>query len=136
MKLFNSDEIHKITKILTLIIPSSSKGMPDAGLILQSIELDNSNHARFVEMSKVICVRIGLNEIQNEEDLIQFKKENFRDFSVFVNMVLILYYSNKTVLKKLEIGSFPPFPDGNFVKEGDIYLLEQVYLKEKMYRVT
>jgi hypothetical protein len=37
-------------------------------------------------------------------------------------------------LSKLEVGSIPPFPEGNYVKEGDIYLLEQVFLKEKIYK--
>ena len=107
--------------------------MPDAGLILSSIVADNPNHPKFIESSKVICNKISLNQINNEEDLTLFKKANFRDFSVFVNIVLILYYSNINVLSKLEVGSVPPFPEGNFVKEGDIYLLEQVFLKEKIY---
>jgi hypothetical protein len=133
MEIFSSDEIQKLNSILKLIIPSGNEGMPDAGLILSSIVADNPNHPKFIESSKVICNKISLNQINNEEDLTLFKKANFRDFSVFVNMVLILYYSNINVLSKLEVGSVPPFPEGNFVKEGDIYLLEQVFLKEKIY---
>ena len=134
MKLFSSEEIEKLNSILELIMPAGDSGMPEAELILNSINLDNISHQKFVEISKVICEKIGQKCIKNSEDLSQFKKANFRDFSVFVNMVLILYYSNKTVLTKLEVGSIPPFPEGNFVKEGDIYLLEQVFLKEKIYK--
>jgi len=133
MEILSSDEIQKLNSILKLIIPSGNEGMPDAGLILSSIVADNPNHTKFIESSKVICNKISLNQINNEEDLTLFKKANFRDFSVFVNIVLILYYSNINVLSKLEVGSVPPFPEGNFVKEGDIYLLEQVFLKEKIY---
>jgi hypothetical protein len=133
MEIFSSDEIQKLNSILKLIIPSGNEGMPDAGLILISIVADNPNHTKFIESSKVICNKISLNQINNEEDLRLFKKANFSDFSVFVNIVLILYYSNINVLSKLEVGSVPPFPEGNFVKEGDIYLLEQVFLKEKIY---
>ncbi len=133
MEIFSSDEIQKLNSILKLIIPSGNEGMPDAGLILSSIVADNPNHTKFIESSKVICNKISLNQINNEEDLTLFKKANFRDFSVFVNLVLIIYYSNINVLSKLEVGSVPPFPEGNFVKEGDIYLLEQVFLKEKIY---
>ena len=133
MEIFSSDEIKKLNSILKLIIPSGNEGMPDAGLILSSIVADNPNHTKFIESSKVICNKISLHQINNEEDLTLFKKANFRDFSVFINMVLILYYSNINVLSKLEVGSVPPFPEGNFVKEGDIYLLEQVFLKEKIY---
>jgi len=134
MEIFCSDEVEKLTSILKLIMPAGETGMPEAELILHSIDATNSNHTNFVELSKVICNKIGLNQIKNEDDLNQFKKANFRDFSVFVNMVLILYYSNQTVLSKLEVGSVPPFPEGNFVKEGDIYLLEQVFLREKIYK--
>ena len=134
MEIFSSDEIEKLNSILKLIMPAGETGMPEAELILHSIDVTNPNHTKFVELSKVICNKIGLNQIENEEDLNQFKKANFRDFSVFVNMGLILYYSNQTVLSKLEVGSVPPFPEGNFVKEGDIYLLEQVFLREKIYK--
>jgi len=136
MEIFCSDEIEKLTSILKLIMPAGETGMPEAELILDSVDSDNTNYTKFVELSKVICNKIGQNQIKKEEDLNQFKKANFRDFSAFVNMVLILYYSNKIVLSKLEVGSVPPFPEGNFVKEGDIYLLEQVFLKEKIYRDT
>ena len=134
MEIFSSDEIEKLNSILKLIVPAGETGMPEVELILHSIDATNPNHTKFVELSKVICNKIGLNQIKNEEGLNQFKKANFRDFSVFVNMVLILYYSNQTVLSKLEVGSVPPFPEGNFVKEGDIYLLEQVFLREKIYK--
>jgi hypothetical protein len=132
--IFSPDEIEKINSILKLIMPAGETGMPEAELIFNSIDLANTNHTKFVELSKIICNKIDLNQIKNEEDLNQFKKVNFREFSVFVNMVMILYYSNKTVLSKLEVGSVPPFPEGNFVKEGDIYLLEQVFLREKIYK--
>ena len=46
----------------------------------------------------------------------------------------MLYYSNKNVLTKLEVGSIPPFPEGNFVKEGDLYLLEKVFTKGPIYK--
>jgi hypothetical protein len=131
--IFTSDEIEKLKSILNWILPVGDREMPEAELILKDINLVNPLHSKFVELSKVICNKIDLSQIQSEADLIQFKKSNFRDFSVLVNMVLILYYSNIDVLSKLDVGSVPPFPDGNFVKEGDIYLLEQVFLKEKIY---
>ena len=131
--ILTSDEIEKLRSILKLILPTGDREMPEAELILHSIDVTNPNHTKFVELSKVICNKIDLIQIQSEEDLNQFKKANFRDFSVFVNMVLIIYYSNIKVLSKLEVGSVPPFPEGNFIKEGDIYLLEQVFLKKKIY---
>jgi hypothetical protein len=131
---FSLDEIKKLNSILKLVIPAHETGMPDAEFILNRIDLENPTHSKFVEQSRVICKKISFNQIQNEEDLNLFKKANFRDFSVFLNMVLILYYSDRTVLSKLGVGSVPPFPEGNFVKEGDLYLLESVYLREKIYK--
>lgn len=134
MDIFSSNEIEKLNSILKLIMPAGETGMPEAEVILHNIDVTIPTNTKFVELSKLICNKIGLNQIKNGEDLNQFKKANFRDFSVFVNLVLILYYSNQTVLSKLDVGSVPPFPEGNFVKEGDIYLLEQVFLREKIYK--
>ena len=132
--IFTSDEIEKLRSILKLILPPGETGMPEAAIILNWIDADNLHKTRFVELSKVICNKMALNQIKNEEELEQFKKANFREFSIFVNIVFILYYSNPIVLSKLEIGSVPPFPEGNIVKEGDVYLLEPVFSKGKIFR--
>ena len=132
MEIFNTKEIEKLDIILKLILPSIKTNMPDANLILNDLDINNKFDLKFIEASKALCFKIE--KIENQEDLNFFKKRNFREFSNFVNSCLILYYSHKEVLKNLKVGSIPPFPEGNFVKEGDIYLLEQVFLKEKMYK--
>ena len=134
IEIFSKEEIKKLKSILKLIIPADETGMPETEFILNRIDLDNPNHKKFVELGKLICNKIDLNPVEREEDLNKFKKANFRDFSVFVNLILILYYSNIAVLSMLEVGSVPPFPEGNFVKEGDLYLLESVFLREKIYK--
>ena len=132
MDIFNKKEIEKLDIILKLILPNINTNMPDANLILNDLDINNKIDFKFIEACKALCLKIE--KIENQEDLDIFKKRNFRDFSNFVNSCLILYYSNKQVLKNLKVGSTPPFPEGNYVKEGDIYLLEQVFLKEKMYK--
>jgi len=132
MEIFNKKEIEKLDTILKLILPNINTNMPDANLILNNLDINNKIDFKFIEASKVLCFKIE--KIENQEDLDIFKKRNFRDFSNFVNSCLILYYSNKEVLKNLKVGSTPPFPEGNYVKEGDIYLLEQVFLKDKMFK--
>ena len=131
MEIFNLQEQKKIHIILELILPSINTNMPDANLILNNLDLKNKIDLKFIESSKTLCSKFE--KIENQEDLDLLKKRNFRDFSNFVNSSLILYYSNLEVLKNLKVGSMPPFPEGNYVKEGDIYLLEQVYLREKIY---
>jgi hypothetical protein len=132
MEIFNKKEIEKLDTILKLILPNINTNMPDANLILNDLDINNKIDFKFIEASKVLCFKIE--KIENQEDLDIFKKRNFRDFSNFVNSCLILYYSNKEVLKNLKVGLTPPFPEGNYVKEGDIYLLEQVFLKDKMFK--
>jgi len=132
MEIFNKKEIEKLDIILKLILPNINTNMPDANLILNDLDINNKIDFKFIETSKALCFKIE--KIEYQEDLDIFKKRNFRDFSNFVNSCLILYYSNKEVLKNLKVGSTPPFPEGNYVKEGDIYLLEQVFLKDKMYK--
>ena len=132
MEIFTSAETIKLNSILKLILPSSESGMPESIIVLDNLEKSNNIHFKFIETCKILCTIVE--EVENQEQLDLLKKNNFRDFSNFVNSFLIIYYSNLEVLKKLNVGSIPPFPDGNFVKEGDIYLLEQVFLKEKIYK--
>lgn len=134
MIIFSSDETEKLVSILKWIIPSGDTGMPELELILHNLDLADPNHIQFVERGKIICSKVEKNQIESENDINRLKKAHFRDFSVFVNSVLILYYSQKEVLLKLEVGRVPPFPEGNFVKEGDIYLLEDVFLRGKIYK--
>ena len=132
MEIFNTQELIKLNSILSLILPASDSGMPDSNLVLDNLEKSNNIHLKFIEACKTLCTKVE--QIENQDQLDLLKKTNFRDFSNFVNLFLIIYYSKKEVLKKMSAGSIPPFPDGNYVKEGDIYLLEQVYLREKIYK--
>ncbi len=132
MEIFTSGETTKLNNILKLVLPTIESGMPKSIIVLDNLEKSNNIHFKFIETCKILCTKVE--QIENQEQLDLLKKNNFRDFSNFVNTFLILYYSNLEVLKKLNVGSIPPFPDGNFVKEGDIYLLEQVFLKEKIYK--
>jgi len=133
MQIFNIEENQKLEKLLTYLLPKGDSDMPEANIILDNLALDNEIRGKFIEATKKLCSKFE--NINNQEDVDVLKKRNFRDFSNFVNVLLILYYSNKEVLAKLKVGSIPPFPEGNYVKEGDIYLLEQVFLKEKIYKV-
>lgn len=60
--------------------------------------------------------------------------KNFRDFNSLALLGCDYYYTNVTVREKLKLTIKPPFPDGNFVKEVDFSVLEQVYNKGKIYR--
>jgi hypothetical protein len=132
MEILNSDEIKKVGIILKLILPNENTNMPEASIILNNLDLNNKIDFKFIEASKEICFNIA--KIENQVDLDNFKKQYFRTYFNFVNSSLILYYSHNEVIRNLNMGSSPPFPEGNYIKEGDIYLLEQVYLKGKIYK--
>lgn len=127
----SSNEVKKLTLILDYFIPKNDE-MPGGSIIL--INLDYGSHIiqEFIISARIICEKLEILNLINSIDTL--KKMDFRLFSEFVNLFLILYYSNTNVLRNLNVGSIPPFPVGNNLKQGDIYLLEQVYLKEKIYR--
>jgi hypothetical protein len=48
--------------------------------------------------------------------------------------LLQCYYQNPLVVVAIGMEPRPPFPDGYQVDEGDLLLLETVYLRGKLYR--
>jgi hypothetical protein len=64
----------------------------------------------------------------------KFKNLNIRIFNELSLNIIIYYYTNKKVLLSIDVKSIPLFPNGNFVEEGDLYLLENVFIKESLYR--
>lgn len=62
------------------------------------------------------------------------RRKDYRRFTLLLNEILIEYYSHPKVVGKITKKDEAPFPEGNFVKEGDIYLLEDVYLRGEIYK--
>jgi hypothetical protein len=134
MDLHLNDIQTKIIKsVLDFIIPPSSEGMPGASIILENIDINQRIHFHFMEAGIKLSSKISEDIFNNIPEFETFKRKNFREFSEFVNLVLIIYYSHVDVMTKINSGTTPPFPEGNSILEGDIYLLEQVFLKDKLY---
>lgn len=73
--------------------------------------------------------------VDEKKDVIQlFKKKSKRHFNEIVFKVITYYYTNEKVLSVISSQSVPPFPKGNFVKEGDLLLFEDVFLKGNIWR--
>lgn len=62
------------------------------------------------------------------------RRKDYRQFASLLSQILIEYYSHPIVVEKITRKFGAPFPEGNSVKEGDIYLLEDVYLRGKIYK--
>jgi len=76
-----------------------------------------------------------LDENQKMDTLKSCKLKNIRLFSDFIKHLFRAYYSDKMVLSTLNVGSSPPFPDGNVIKEDDWTILLPVYERGSIYRV-
>ena len=66
----------------------------------------------------------------------QSKRKNNRLANMVILECLKAYYTDAGVLKRLGAGAVPPFPDGNSLEEDDWSLLEPVYERGRMYRLT
>ena len=63
-----------------------------------------------------------------------FKLKNVRLFSDFLKNVFRFYYSDIKVLTLINVGSSPPFPEGNIIEEDDWTMLIPVYERGSIYR--
>ena len=132
--------------VLDAIIPGDSKlSMPSASEIDFNayvikhqikkivrdflVELTKSSNEQFSNFFT------DLNEDEKIKALNQCKLKNIRLFSDFIKHVFRAYYSDKMVLSTLNVGSSPPFPDGNVIKEDDWTILLPVYERGSIYRV-
>ena len=62
------------------------------------------------------------------------KRILFRFFNNLTTQVVQCYYQHDDILKAIGLDARPPFPKGYLLEEGDLTLLEPVYLRGKIYR--
>jgi hypothetical protein len=55
-------------------------------------------------------------------------------FNRLATQIIQCYYQHDDVLEAIGLGARPPFPKGYLLEEGDLTLLEPVYLRGKIYR--
>ena len=104
----------------------SNKQMPWLKEGLQKIVVESHN-----KYGKEFSVLNGSEQTQLIDDL----KRNFLQFfNRLTNQIIQCYYQNDDVLKAIGIKTRPPFPNGHLLEEGDLTLLEAVYLRGKIYR--
>jgi len=131
--------------VLDALIPGDSKlKMPSASEIdfhayeikyeIKQITIDF-----LCELTKISLNYFSKNFIELDEDqkmivFNKFKLKNIRLFSVFLKHVFKAYYSDIRVLSLLQVGSLPPFPDGNMIEEDDWTILMPVYERGSIYR--
>ena len=143
---FTENQLKLFILLFNYIIPESkSRKIPGAAILLESTEVFTDEFIQFLTKTLNLFEILINNKLEiklhsyNELDIIEiieeFKIKNIRIFNELVLNIIKYYYSNDTVLKSIGINSIPPYPEGNSVLEGDLLLLEQVFLREPLYRI-
>jgi hypothetical protein len=141
----NDMEDKKLEIVFNFVIPPSSDNkMPGAGFLC---EKENYFTTQDITLFNNTINQLSLDaQLEFDKEFTQldfqelslilkvFKKKNLRNFNNLIFRINTYYYSNDRVLKAIGIQSRPPFPDGNFVIEGDLLLFEEVYLRGNICR--
>ena len=141
----DKEQKRTLTSLLNLIIPASEDGkMPgasDIGFI------DYINNEKLLSLIQEGLIRIidesnnqygqefsALSVAEQLEIVNGLKRVLFRFFTDLTTQVVQCYYQHDDILKAIGLDARPPFPKGYDVEEGDILLLEPVFLRGKIYR--
>ena len=143
----NLDEEQEQTliAILNLIIPPSEDGkMPGAADVGFLAYIQNENIFPWIREGLINIIEESHNKYSQEfsslsgSEQTQFIEKLRRRFLQFFNrlttQVIQCYYQHDDVLKAIGLEARPPFPQGYLLEEGDLTLLEPVYLRGKIYR--
>jgi len=134
-----------LKQLFDYIIPESkSKKLPSASfLVVNELPFSQMDNSYFLDtinnltaFAEIIYKKKILNMTNAElYNLIEsFQKKHRRDFTLFAQKVMQYYYTNKTILDKLDIKRIPPFPHGNSIEETDLLIFGNVFLRGKIYR--
>ena len=134
-----------INTILDTFIPGDYKlGMPPASRVdfnayqlehgIEQIVIDFLSELTKISLDTFAKEFEELDEEQRVHVLDSCKLINIRLFSTFLKHCFQAYYSDKGVLSILQVGSSPPFPEGNVLEEDDWDILVPVYERGSIYR--
>jgi hypothetical protein len=140
------DELILLKYLFNFIIPeSNSLIIPGAAILLNTSNLFTTEFINIIYKSLTVIDLIikdttekkwmSYSESKRIAVINEFKIKNIRIFNELSLHIVIFYYSNEIVLKSIDIKSIPPYPYGNSVLEGDLLLLENVFLRNILYKV-
>ncbi len=141
----NQDEIVILTELFDFVIPPGKEGqLPGAGFLCKmDILFSSEDLSFFTEIVKQLSDDsnsifgkefVCLSTDECRDLLRRFQKKSLRSFNELAFKIINYYYTNDRILEAIGIKSRPPFPDGNYVEEGDLLLFEDVYLRGQVYR--
>ena len=143
----NLDEEQKRTLnvLLNLFIPPSEDGkMPGAADVGFLAYILNENILPWIREGLINIIEESHNKYSQEfsslsgseqTQLIDKLRRRFLQFfNHLTTQVIQCYYQHDDVLEAIALEARPPFPQGYLLEEGDLTLLEPVYLRGKIYR--
>ena len=143
----NLDEEQEQTliAILNLIIPPSEDGkMPGAADIGFLAYIHNENILPWIREGLINIIEESHNKYEHEFSALSssiqtqliddLKRKFLQFFNRLTTLVIQCYYQQDDVLEAIGLEARPPFPQGYLLEEGDLTLLEPVYLRGKIYR--
>ncbi len=80
---------------------------------------------------------LDFNSISDEvihNTILKTKRKNFRILNEIAVLLCECYYSNINALEKLSLPTKPPFPDGNYIQDFDLSILEVVFNRGRIYK--
>ena len=140
----DKEQNRALTSLLNLIIPASEDGkMPGASDIVFIDYINNENQLSLIqegliriidETNNQYCQEFSALSVADQLTIVNvLKRELFRFFTDLTTQVVQCYYQHDDILKAIGLDARPPFPEGYDVEEGDILLLEPVFLRGKIY---
>jgi hypothetical protein len=141
----DEEQVRTLNEILNLIIPpSKNRRMPGAANVGFLTYLQIENNTQWIQEGLIKIIEESHKKYENEfsalsssikTQLINDLKRKFRQFFNHLTiLVMQCYYQHDDVLVAIGQEGRPPFPEGYHVLEGDLILLEPVYLRGKVYR--
>jgi hypothetical protein len=135
-----------IYKVLDSLIPGDNElDMPSASMIdfdtyIVRYGIEENVEEFLSELQKISFELFikdfdKLNHNQKNTVIKEIKFKKIRLFTNFIKHVFRAYYSDKRVLSKLNVGTSPPFPDGNIVQDDDWSILSTVYDRGPIHRL-
>ena len=140
----DEEQNRTLTSLLNLIIPASEDGkMPGANDVVDFSFINNENLLSLIKEGLIRIIDESNNQYGQEFSALSvaeqleivngLKRKLFRFFTDLTTQVVQYYYQHDDILKAIGLDARPPFPKGYDVEEGDILLLEPVFLRGKIY---
>ena len=141
----DEEQVRTLNEILNLIIPpSKNRRMPGAADVGFLNYIKKETHLQWIREGLINIIEESHNKYSQEfsslsgseqTQLIDKLRRRFLQFfNHLTTQVIQCYYQHDDVLVAIGLEGRPPFPEGYRVLEGDLILLEPVYLRGKVYR--